>query len=99
MNSGRTRIIICILGLLAPLSACQQAPEVPEDAKLLYFGPVNHPDEIASMLPLDKDDPPRQVYIYDETTGKTVAVRTVDAGHRDLNYQWVSTHQYRVYFY
>jgi hypothetical protein len=93
------RIVVCILGLLAPLSACQQSPQVPEDAKLLYFGPVTRATQIDEVLPLEKDDPPRQVYVYDDTTGKVVAVRTVDAQHRDLNFQWIPAHQYRVYFY
>jgi hypothetical protein len=99
MKRSRARFLICILGLLTPLSACQQTPEVPDDAKLLYYGPVTSNGQITGILPMDESDNARQVYVYDDTTGKVVAVRTVDGHHRDLNYSWIPGHQYRVYFY
>jgi hypothetical protein len=98
MTGRRIHLLICILGLLAPLSACQQTPEVPDEAKLLYYGPVQNSAQITGILPLDENDYARQVYVYDDTTGKVVAVRTVDGKHRDLNFAWISGHQYRIYF-
>ena len=93
------RMVICVLGLLACLSACQQTPDVPDEAKLLYYGPVENSGQISGILPLEQGDAARQVYVYDDLTGKVVAVRTVDAGHRDLNFEWVQGHRYRIYFY
>jgi hypothetical protein len=93
------RMVICLLGLLALLGACQMAPDVPEDAKLLYYGPVDNSAQISGILPLEQGDPGRQVYVYDDMTHEVVAVRTVDASHRDLNFSWVQGHRYRVYFY
>lgn len=90
-------MFICLLGLLTALSACQQTPEVPDDAKLLYYGPVGNSDQIAQTFHLDPEDPARQIYVYDETLRKVVAVRTVDAHNHDLNFNWISGHQYRVY--
>jgi hypothetical protein len=91
------RVVFCVVCVLAGLSACQQTPDVPDDAKLLYYGPVTNGDQISSILPMDPRDPARQVYVYDDSSGKVVAVRTVDAAHRDLNFTWVSGHRYRVY--
>src|SRR5271170_6189853 len=93
------RMVICLSGLLALLSACQMAPGVPDEAKLLYYGPVDNSGQISGILPIEQGDPARQVYVYDDTTHEVVAVRTVDAGHRDLNFSWVQGHRYRVYFY
>jgi len=93
------RMVICLLGLAALLCACQMPVDVPDDAKLLYYGPVDNSRQISGILPLEKDEPGRQVYVYDDTTHVVVAVRTVDADHRDLNIVWVQGHQYRVYFY
>jgi len=39
------------------------------------------------------------VYVYDDSAGKVVAVRTVDGHHRDLNFSWVEGQRYRIYFY
>jgi hypothetical protein len=97
MNRHRQRLFFCVLWLLASAAACSQTPEVPEDAKLLYYGPVSTPNQISDILPLDPQDPPRQVYVYDDSTHGVVAVRTVDAHHRDLNFTWILGHQYRVY--
>jgi hypothetical protein len=91
------RMVIYVIGLLASLCACQV--DVPEDAKLLYYGPVDNSSQINGILPLEQGDPARQVYVYDDTTHGVVAVRTVDAGHRDLNIVWVPGHKYRIYFY
>jgi hypothetical protein len=93
------RVVIYVLGLLALLSSCQQPLDVPDEAKLLYYGPVENSGQISGILPLEQGDPARQVYVYDDTTHGVVAVRTVDAGHRDLNFSWVQGHRYRVYFY
>jgi hypothetical protein len=93
------RVVIYVVGLLALLCACQQSPDLPDEAKLLYYGPVDNSGQISGILPLEQGDPARQVYVYDDTMGKVVAVRTVDAGHRDLNFSWVQGHRYRVYFY
>jgi hypothetical protein len=99
MLCRRTRVLICLLGMLAPLAACQMfGPQVPDDARLLYFGPVEKSEQISSILPMDVSEVPRQIYIYDDTAGKVVAVRTVDGHHRDLNFSWIPGHQYRVYF-
>jgi hypothetical protein len=99
MNGRRAWLVICLSCLLGSLSACQQTPDVPDEAKLLYYGPVASSTQISGILPMDESDAGRQVYIYDETTHKVVAVRTVDGHHRDLNFSWVQGHQYRVYFY
>jgi hypothetical protein len=94
----RSRMVICVLGLLMGLCACQEMVDVPGDAKLLYYGPVDSSSEISRILPMEDGDTGRQVYVYDETTHGVVAVRTVDGRHRDLNFVWVQGHQYRVYF-
>ena len=99
MNGRRAWLVICVPWLLASLSACQQTPEVPDEAKLLYYGPVDNSDQISGILPLEESDSGRQVYVYDDSTHQVVAVRTVDGHHRDLNFIWVQGHQYRVYFY
>jgi len=99
MNVRRAWVVICLSWLLASLSACQQAPDVPDEAKLLYYGPVDNSEQISGILPLDQEDTGRQVYVYDDTTHEVVAVRTVDGRHRDLNFTWVQGHRYRVYFY
>jgi hypothetical protein len=99
-------LAICTFALLvgallssALLAGCQVSPDVPDDAKLLYYGPVDQGTSIAQIIPMEKGDSPRQVYVYDDTTGKVVAVRTVDFDHRDLAFQWKPNHEYRIYFY
>ncbi|MGD0769352.1 MAG: hypothetical protein ABSB42_14310 [Tepidisphaeraceae bacterium] len=99
MNGNRVRSFICAVGLLASLSACQQTPDVPENARLLYYGPVEKPDQINGILSMDEIDSAHQVYVYDDSAGKVVAVRTVDGHHRDLNFSWVEGQRYRIYFY
>ena len=87
--------LACALVLLA---SCQLPIQVPEEARLLYFGPVTDAKQIDQVLPTDElEDSPRQIYLYDEDLKKVVAVRTVDAKHRDLDFVWDPTHRYRVY--
>jgi hypothetical protein len=98
MKSHRAWAFICAFVLLAPLAAC--GPQVPEDARLLYYGTVDSSQQITQILPMDElNDSPHQVYIYDEKVNKVVAVRTLDVKHHDLNFFWETEHKYRVYFY
>jgi hypothetical protein len=99
MTGRRLRMVICVVGLMSPLWACQQTPSVPDDAQLLYYGPVENSRQISGILPIDENDSARQVYLYDETLGRVVAVRTVDGQHKDMSFAWVQGHKYRVYFY
>ena len=97
MKSCRSWVFICALVWLA---ACQLPIQVPEEARLLYFGPVTDEKQIDHVLPTDElEDSPRQVYLYDEDLKKVVAVRTVDGKHRDLDFPWIPEHRYRVYIY
>ena len=97
MQFRRAWLFICLL--FGSLLACQQNLAVPDDATLVYYGPVTTSTQIGGMLPMDQEDLNRQVYVYDDNLGKIVAVRTVDGQHRDVNFQWVQGHRYRIYFY
>jgi hypothetical protein len=98
MNKRGLLLAVCASVLAAAaLCGCSSSPDVPEDSRLLFYGPVDHPDDIQAMLPVDEGMPARSVYIYDDDDGKVVAVRTVDAHHRDLNFVWRSDHKYRIY--
>jgi hypothetical protein len=97
MKGHRSWAFICAFALLA---ACKLPPDVPEDARLLYYGPVNDSKQINDILSSDEiNDSPHQVYVYDDEAGKVVEVRTIDAKHRELNISWLPGHRYRVYIY
>lgn len=97
MNKRGLLTAVCASLLAAGLCACGTTPDVPGDAKLMYYGPVSHPETLESMMPVTEEGGPLEVYIYDDTDQKVVAVRTIDSHHRDLDFVWRSDHQYRIY--
>jgi hypothetical protein len=99
MRDRRIGAFICAVVLLAPLAACHMAPDVPEDAKLIYYGPVTDSQQVESLLQLDQNDSAHQVYVFDDKEGKVVEVRTVDEKHQKLNISWQPDRKYRIYVY
>jgi hypothetical protein len=99
MKFHRSRAFICAVLLLAPLAACHMAPDVPEDAKLLYYGPVTDSHEVEGLLQQQDWDSSHQIYVFDDKEGKVVEVRTVDAKHQQLNIDWQPGRKYRIYIY
>ena len=83
--------VIFLYALLATLAGCSAGPKVPDNAVLLYYG--NSTFSMRHPLP-----GPGQLYLYDDSAGKTISVVTVEAND-PVSYSGLpDRHYFRLYF-
>ncbi len=96
MRIVRPRVFAIAMLLAGGLLGCQMPPGgIPNQATLVWFGQPDANQNLGDLMP---NVTTGQIYIYDVTEKKVVAVRTLAADRPAPSITWETGHQYKVYY-
>jgi hypothetical protein len=96
MRIFRRPVFVIALLLAGGLMGCQMPPGgIPNQATLVWFGQPDANQNLGDLMPNVSNG---QVYVYDVTEKKVVAVRTLAPERPAPKIDWEAGHQYKVYY-